>query len=171
MKEAIKTIVIVLLVFAAVYFALVVDKVNNRMDEINVQDSLNVVANEDFDHQLHDLRLQFIGRGKHIQEFQKSVADLNQKLDLTKAIFSAKVDSVGLIIGELRMNTEAELSSINNNIEQLNGQLASFKRQTQRTLTDLQTNISRMNREMSDLEKRIKAVEPTEEEEEDKRRR
>ena len=91
-------------------------------------------------------------------------------LDLTQAIFAAKIDSVGLIIGELRMNTEAELSSINSSIEQLNGQLGSFKRQTQRTLTDLQTNISRMNREMSDLEKRIKAVEPTEEEEAKKRK-
>ncbi|GEM_PF-440696 len=170
MKEAIKTIAIVLLVFVAVYYALVVDRVNKRMDQLNSQDSLSVVTNEDFNHQLNDLRLQFIGRGKHIQEFQKSVTDLNDKLDITKAVFSAKIDSLGLIIGEFRMNTETEFASVKNDIEDLSGQLASYKRQTQRTLTDLQTNISRMSREATDLDKRIKTLETAAVEPEKKRK-
>ncbi len=169
MKEVIKTIVIVLLVAVAVYFAFIIGKVNARMDVLNTQDSVIVEVNNDFDHNLHDLELQFIGRGKHIQQFQGDLKDMYRKLDETAIMFAAKIDSVLLVFSEFKMNTETELENLKSEQEQASDRLSKLQRQTNRTLTDLQTALSRMNREIGDLEKRVKAVEPVEKEKKSRR--
>jgi chromosome segregation ATPase len=159
MKELIKTIVLVLLIVVAIYFAFVVTKVNDRMDNLNVADSVHVVNIDGFDHNLHDLDLRFIGRGKHIQQFQRDLKALDQELDITARKFDVKIDSVGLLISELRMNTEAELANLKRDHEETAKRLSQFQRKTNRTRTDLQTALSRLNREKNDLEKRVKTLE------------
>lgn len=169
MKEMIKTIVLTLLVVVAIYFAFVVNKVNNRMDSLNVQDSVHVVNIDEFDHNLHDLNLAFIGRGKHIQQFQKDLAALDQKLDMTARKFDTKIDSVGLLIGELRMNTESELANLKRDQDEADKRFSQFQRQTNRTVTDLQTALSRLSREKDNLEKRLKTLETPPEDSKKKR--
>ncbi|MDO9548099.1 MAG: hypothetical protein Q7J65_03940 [Candidatus Marinimicrobia bacterium] len=159
MKELIKTIVLVLLVAVAVYYAFVVNKVNDRMDQLNAADSVHVVNIDRFDHTVHDLDLQFKGRGKHIQQFQRDLTALDEKLDNTARKFDVKVDSLGLLIRELRMNTETELANLKRNQEDTADRLSQFQRNTNRSLTDIQTAVSRLNRELSDLEKRVKTLE------------
>lgn len=159
MKELIKTIVLTLLVVVAVYYAFVVNKVNDRMDQLNAADSVHVVNIDRFDHNVHDLELQFIGRGKHIQQFQRDLVALDEKLDETARKFDVKVDSLGLLIRELRMNTEAELANLKRDQEDTAKRLSQFQRTTNRSLTDIQTAASRLNRELSNLEKRIKILE------------
>jgi len=169
MKEVIKTIVIVLLVVVAVYFAFIVGKVNARMDVLNTKDSVIVEVNNEFDHNLHDLELQFIGRGKHIHQFQRALKDMDRKLDETAIMFAAKMDSVLLVFSEFQMNTETALDNLGNDQEQTLDKLSELKRKHNRRLTDLQTALSRMNREIGDLDKRIKAVEPVEKEKKSRR--
>ncbi|HDP67189.1 MAG TPA: hypothetical protein ENN20_01665 [Candidatus Marinimicrobia bacterium] len=159
MKELIKTIVLVLLVVVAVYFTFVVNKVNDRMDQLNIADSLHVLNIERFDHTVHDLELRFQGRGKHIQQFQARQDDFDNRLDATVRRFDVKVDSLGLLIRELRTNTEAEMALLKRDLDGVTERLSQFQRQTNRTLTDLQTAASRINRELSDLEKRVKVLE------------
>ena len=159
MKELIKTIVLVLLVVVAIYFAFVVSKVNNRMDQLNVADSVHVINIDGFDHNLHDLDLRFIGRGKHIQQFQRDLKALDQKLDITARKFDAKIDSVGLLISELRMNTEAELANLTRDQKKADERFSQFKRQTDRTLIDHYKDIKSLLREKNDLEKRVKILE------------
>jgi len=159
MKELIKTIVIALLVVVAIYYAFVVSKVNDRMDQLNAADSVHVVNIERFDHNVHDLELQFIGRGKHIQQFQRDLAALDEKLDETARKFDVKIDSLGLLIRELKMNTEAELANLKRDQDDTANRLSQFQRQTNRSLTDIQTAASRLNREFNDLQKRVKTLE------------
>jgi len=159
MKELIKTIVLVLLVAVAIYFTFVVNKVNDRMDQLNTADSVHVVNIERFDHNVHDLELQFIGRGKHIQQFQKDLSAMDEKLDDTARRFDVKIDSLGLLIRELRMNTEAELANLKRDQEDTANRLSQFQRTANRSLTDIQTAASRLTRELSDLEKRVKTLE------------
>ncbi len=159
MKELIKTIVLVLLVVVAIYFAFEVNKVNVRMDQLNTADSLHVVNIDRFDHDVRDLELQFIGRGKHIQQFQRDLAALDEKLDETARQFDVKVDSLGLLIRELRVNTETELANLRRDQEETASRLSQFQRQTNRTLTDIQTAVSRLNREQTNLEDRVKTLE------------
>jgi len=159
MKELIKTIVIALLVVVAIYYAFVVSKVNDRMDQLNAADSVHVVNIERFDHNVHDLELQFIGRGKHIQQFQRDLAALDEKLDETARKFDVKIDSLGLLIRELKMNTEAELANLKRDQDDTANRLSQFQRQTNRSLTDIQTAASRLNRELNDLQKRVKTLE------------
>jgi len=159
MKELIKTIVIALLVVVAVYYAFVVNKVNDRMDQLNAADSMHVVNINRFDHNVHDLELRFIGRGKHIQQFQRDLIVLDEKLDETARKFDVKVDSLGLLIRELRMNTEAELANLKRDQENTASRLSQFQRNTNRSLTDIQTAASRLNRELGNLEKRVKTLE------------
>jgi len=163
MKEVIKTIVIVLLVLVAVYYAFIASKVDARMDFLNTQDSVHVETNNMFDHNLHDLELQFIGRGKHIRQFQRDLKNLDKKLDDTSEMFAAQIDSVLLIFSEFQMNTETELENLKSEQDQISDRLTKLHRQTNRTLTDLQTALSRTNRDLRDLEKRIKTVETVEE--------
>lgn len=164
MKELIKTIVLVLLVVVAVYFTFVVNKVNDRMDQLNIADSLHVLNIERFDHTVHDLELRFQGRGKHIQQFQARQDEFDNRLDATVRRFDVKVDSLGLLIRELRTNTEAEMALLKRDLDGVTERLSQFQRQTNRTLTDLQTAASRINRELSDLEKRVKVLETPPEE-------
>lgn len=164
MKELIKTIVLVLLVVVAVYFIFVINKVNDRMDQLNIADSLHVLNIERFDHTVHDLELRFQGRGKHIQQFQARQDEFDNRLDATVRRFDVKVDSLGLLIRELRTNTEAEMALLKRDLDGVTERLSQFQRQTNRTLTDLQTAASRINRELSDLEKRVKVLETPPEE-------
>lgn len=164
MKELLRTIVLVLLVGVAIYYAFEASQVNNRMDALNAQDSIHVVNIKEFDHNLHDLELQFIGRGKHIQEFQHELKMLNLRLDKTEQLFASKIDSVSLLISELRMNIEAELTRLGSQQEQTANRLSQLQRQTNRTILDLQTAASRLNRELGDLEKRVKKLETPPEE-------
>ncbi|RKY56639.1 MAG: hypothetical protein DRP89_01020 [Candidatus Neomarinimicrobiota bacterium] len=169
MKEVIKTIVIVLLVAVAVYFAFIIGKVNARMDVLNTQDSVIVEVNNEFDHNLHDLELQFIGRGKHIQQFQRALKDMDRKLDETAIMFAAKIDSVLLVFSEFQMNTETELGNLKSEQDQISDRLSELKRKYNRRLTDLETALPSINRKIGALEKRVKAVEPEEKEKKSRR--
>lgn len=159
MKEMIRTIVLIALVLVAVYFAFVVNKVNLRMDYLNNQDSTHVNRINDFDHNLNDLELQFIGRGKHIQQFQRDLNVIRQDLEHTVRRFDVKVDSLGLIIRELQSNTDNQLAILKKDQDDTSERLSQFQRQTNRTLTDLQTALSRVSREKDELEKRVKTLE------------
>jgi len=170
MKEVIRTVVIVLLIVVAFYYAFIVDKVNNRMDFLNIQDSIHVEANDKFYRNLHDLELQFVGRGKHIKAFQDSLEALNGRLELTAALFNEKLDSLALIFSEFRMNTETALEILKTDNEDVSARLSKFQRQTNRSITDLQTYLSRLNRELGELDTRVKAVEPVDEKEKKSRR-
>ena len=163
MKEIIKTVVIILLVAVAVYFALVVGKVTTRMDVLNTQDSLHVIANEDFDHGLYNLNLKFIGRGKHIQQFQRDLKELDFKLDMTSAMFQAKLDSLGLLVSEFRIATETALDNLKNNLESTDEKLRKVRRTTDRLNTDLQNGLMTLRREIGELDKKVKALETPEE--------
>jgi len=159
MKEIIRTIVLVALIVVAVYFALVVNKLNLRMDYLNAQDSTHVVRITKFDHNLNDLELQFIGRGKHIQQFQRDLSFIRQDLEQNARRFDVKVDSLGLLIRELQSNTENQLAILKRDQDETSERLTQFQRQTNRTLTDIQTALSRVNREKDELEKRVKTLE------------
>ena len=159
MKEIIRTIVLVALIVVAVYFALVVNKLNLRMDYLNAQDSTHVVRITKFDHNLNDLELQFIGRGKHIQQFQRDLSLIRQDLEQNARRFDVKVDSLGLLIRELQSNTDNQLAILKRDQDETSERLTQFQRQTNRTLTDIQTALSRVNREKDELEKRVKILE------------
>jgi len=159
MKEIIRTIVLVALIVVAVYFALVVNKLNLRMDYLNAQDSTHVVRITKFDHNLNDLELQFIGRGKHIQQFQRDLSLIRQDLEQNARRFDVKVDSLGLLIRELQSNTDNQLAILKRDQDETSERLTQFQRQTNRTLTDIQTALSRVNREKDELEKRVKTLE------------
>jgi len=164
MKEIIRTVVLVALIVVAVYFAFVVNKVNLRMDYLNAQDSTHVVRITQFDHNLDDLELQFIGRGKHIQQFQRDLIIIRQDLENTVKRFDFKVDSLGLLIRELQSNTENQIAILRRDQDETSERLTQFQRLTNRTLTDIQTALSRVNREKDELEKRVKVLETPPEE-------
>jgi chromosome segregation ATPase len=159
MKEIIRTVVLVALIVVAVYFAFFVNKMNLRMDYLNAQDSTHVVRITEFDHNLNDLELQFIGRGKHIQQFQRDLSIIRRDLEHTVRRFDVKVDSLGLLIRELQSNTENQLAILRRDQDETSERLTQFQRQTNRTLTDIQTALSRVNREKDELEKRVKVLE------------
>jgi chromosome segregation ATPase len=171
MRETIKTIVIVLLVVVAIYYAFVVSKVNARVDFLNAQDSIHVQLNNQFARDLEDLNLQFIGRGHHIQDFQRELKSLDLKLDLAIENFDTKIDSVGFVISEFQMNTETEFNRIRTDIDGISERLSDFQRLTNRTLTDLQASVARLNRELNSLEGRVKAIEEAAKETEEKGKR
>lgn len=159
MKELIKTIVIILLVIAVGYFFYQNDKLVKQMTKLTEADSVHAITITDFDHNLNDLELQFIGRGKHIQQFQTALAQMNARLDSIDQIFAGKIEQVNTNIAELKMEMDNQFSTLKTSQDDLNERLNKFQRETNRSLTDLQTAISRMGREFTDLEKRVKTLE------------
>ncbi|MCK9483460.1 MAG: hypothetical protein M0R34_03760 [Candidatus Marinimicrobia bacterium] len=159
MKELIKTIALVLVVAAVVYFFFEVEKVNSRMDILNSRDSTHSVTIVDFDHNLNDLSLEFVGRGKHIQQFQQSLKEMDAKLDSSNMAISDMIEETNTSIAELKMDLESRLTELKTDQDDVSERLNKFQRETQRTLTDLQSAITRIGREFGDLDKRVKTLE------------
>jgi len=159
MKELMKTIALVLLILAAVYFFFAFEKINMRMETLNSLDSTHSVTITDFDHSLNDLDLEFQGRGKHIQQFQKSLEQMGNKLDSVNLALSDKIEATNTSIAELKIDIDSRFSKMKSEQDDINDRLGKFQRETQRTLTDLQSGMTRMSREFGDLEKRVKTLE------------
>ena len=158
MKEVIKTIAIVILVGVSIYFAYRFGSVNERMSVLNAQDSLQAIQVESFDHAVNDLELKFIGRGKHIQEFQKSVEKLDAKLGETKTELMNKIDDVNFALEEFKAATNTELVSLKNNLNETSDKLSEVKRETNNEIMDLKTIMRRINRAVQSLEDDLKAL-------------
>ncbi len=158
MKDVIKTIAIVILVGISIYFAYKFGTVNERMTVLNSQDSLQSIQVESFDHAVHDLKLQFIGRGKHIQEFQKSVADLNEKLDDTKEELLVKIEDLNFALEEFKTATNSELTTIKNDAAETSQKLSTVKREANNEIMDLKSIMRRLNRNLKSLEDEVEAL-------------
>ncbi len=161
MKEVFKTILIVILAGVSIYFAYQFGKVNDRMTVLNSQDSLQNIDVEGFDHAVHDLNLQFVGRGHHIQEFQSALEKYGEKLDRTRDQFDMKIDSLGMLLGEFKMNTETKLAQLDSKISDISEQLTTNKREADRKILDNRDLIRKMNRTMKQLDTKIKELEKT----------
>lgn len=159
MKELIKTIVIILLIIAVGYFFYQNDKLVKQVIRLSEADSVHAVTINEFDHNLYDLELQFKGRGKHIQQFQAALAQMNARLDSIDQVFATKIEQTNTSIAELKMDMESQFNNVKTSMDEQSERLTKFQRETNRTLTDIQTAISRMGREFSDLEKRVKTLE------------
>ena len=159
MKELIKTIVLVLLAVATVYLFVKIESTNKKMSDLTSADSLHLITINDFDHNLNDLSLEFIGRGKHIQQFQAALAQLDDKLDSVNQALGVQIENTNTVIAELKMDLDSRLATMKSDHDNLNERLGKFRRETNRTLTDIQSAISRMGREFGDLEKRVKTLE------------
>lgn len=159
MKDVIKTIAIVILAGVSVYFAYKFGTVNERMSVLNSQDSLQAIQVSNFDHNVHDLKLQFIGRGKHIQEFQKSVADLDAKLNDTKSELSSKIDDVNFSLEEFKAVTNTELNSLKTNLAETDDKLSKVKRETNNEILDLKNLLRRVNRQVKQVADKVDELE------------
>ena len=158
MKDVIKTIAIVILAGISIYFAYKFGTVNERMVVLNSQDSLQAIQVESFDHAVHDLELKFIGRGKHIQEFQKAVADLDSKLDATKRELDSKIDDVNFALEEYKAATGTELTVIKTNLSETSDKLAAVKRETNNEIMDLKSIMQRLNRSIKSVKDEVETL-------------
>ncbi|PIS29140.1 MAG: hypothetical protein COT43_04565 [Candidatus Marinimicrobia bacterium CG08_land_8_20_14_0_20_45_22] len=159
MKELIKTIMIILLVVVSGYLVYQMNTMEQTLATLDVKDSVRIVTIEQFDHGLNDLELQFIGRGKHIQQFQVDLQQMNNRLDESERNFEAKLDSTNLAINELRSMTESQLANLKTDQESLGDRITKLQRNTNQSVMDLQTALTKINRDFSDLEKRVKILE------------
>ena len=173
--KVIRTIIIVILVVAALYYAFVVQKANDRMDVLNSQDSLQTIDVNQFNHRVHDLELKFDGRGKHIRQFQARQDDFDDRLNETNRRLNSKVDSLGMVITALRARTDNQISTLQNKDEEIVESITTLKRKTHNDIMDLRTLLSRVNREIDKLDKQIKdldekkADKPEDEDKKDRR--
>ncbi|MBN2279522.1 MAG: hypothetical protein JXQ65_02980 [Candidatus Marinimicrobia bacterium] len=158
MKDVIKTIAIVILAGISIYFAYKFGTVNERMTVLNSQDSLQAIEVNRFDHAVKDLELQFIGRGKHIQEFQKDLEKLESKLNETKNELERKIDDVNFALEEYKATTGTELNSIKINLNETSDRLSTVKRETNNEIMDLKSIMQRLNRSLKTLEDDLKAL-------------
>ncbi len=158
MKDVIKTIAIVILAGISIFFAYKFGTVNEHMAVLNSQDSLQTIQVESFDHRVHDLKLQFIGRGKHIQEFQKSVEDLDTKLNNTKRELINKIDDVNFALEEFKTATNTEFNSVKENAKETSEKLSKVKRETHNDIMDLNNVLRRLSRQLKTLEGKIEKL-------------
>lgn len=152
MKEIIKTIVIVILAGVAIFYGIKFNKVNQRMDVLNSQDSLQSIQVNKFDHRVHDLELKFEGRGKHIQNFQKSLAEFDKELDETYNKFNNKVDSLDYVFQAFKSQTETALDGLKNSQTELNDRIYEVRKDSRDRYQDLRQLLRRTTRKVSSVE-------------------
>lgn len=159
MRELIQFILIIVLIVAVGYLIYQNNQLVEKVNNLSEADSVHALKVNEFDHNLNDLELQFIGRGKHIQQFQQDLKRMNNRLDSIDMVFANKIEQLNLNITELKMDIDNRFNQVRAQQEEQSEKLTRFQRETNRTLTDLQTAISRMGREFTDLEKRVKTLE------------
>ncbi|MCF7885115.1 MAG: hypothetical protein K9M80_01350 [Candidatus Marinimicrobia bacterium] len=152
MKEVIKTIVIVILAGVAIFYGIKFNKVNQRMDVLNSQDSLQSIQVNKFDHRVHDLELMFEGRGKHIQNFQSRLADFDKELDDTYNKFNNKVDSLDYVFQAFKSQTENALDGLKKSQTELNDRIYEVRKESRDRYQDLRQLLRRTTRKVTGIE-------------------
>ena len=144
---------LLLLFIGAFYFQFLTEKLNLRMDELNLADKEHVdIVLDQFSDSLRVYNLRFIGRGKHLRKAQKDIVSNVDLIEKNTDSLASMIDDVGYRLENFVRVTEKKFRIIEIDLDDLSTD-------TQGKIRKLKQGISDIEQKSSTIEKRLKEIE------------
>ena len=144
---------LLLLFISAFYFQFLTEKLNLRMDELNLADKEHVdIVLDQFSDSLRVYNLRFIGRGKHLRKAQKDIVSNVDLIEKNTDSLASMIDDVGYRLENFVRVTEKKFRNLENDLDDLSTD-------TQGKIRKLKQGISDIEQKSSTIEKRLKEIE------------
>ena len=144
---------LLLLFISAFYFQFLSEKLNLRMDELNLADIEHVdIVLDQFSDSLRVYNLRFIGRGKHLRKAQKDIVSNVDLIEKNTDSLASMIDDVGYRLENFVRDTEKKFRNLENDLDDLSTD-------TQGKIRKLKQGISDIEQKSSTIEKRLKEIE------------
>ena len=144
---------LLLLFIGAFYFQFLTEKLNLRMDELNLADKEHVdIVLDQFSDSLRVYNLRFIGRGKHLRKAQKDIVSNMDLIEKNTDSLASMIDDVGYKLENFVRDTEKKFRNLENDLDDLSTD-------TQVKIRKLKQGISDIEQKSSTIEKRLKEIE------------
>ena len=144
---------LLLLFISAFYFQFLSEKLNLRMDELNLADIEHVdIVLDQFSDSLRVYNLRFIGRGKHLRKAQKDIVSNVDLIEKNTDSLASMIDDVGYRLENFVRDTEKKFRNLENDLDDLSTD-------TQGKIRKLKQGISDIEQKSSTIAKRLKEIE------------
>ena len=144
---------LMLLFIGAFYFQYLTEKLNLRMDELNLADKEHVdIVLDQFSDSLRVYNLRFIGRGKHLRKAQKDIVSNMDLIEKNTDSLASMIDEVGYRLENFVRDTEKKFRNLENDLDDLSTD-------TQGKIRKLKQGISDLEQKSSTIAKRLKEIE------------
>ena len=144
---------LLLLFIGAFYFQFLTEKLNLRMDELNLADKEHVdIVLDQFSDSLRVYNLRFIGRGKHLRKAQKDIVSNADLIEKNTDSLASMIDDVGYRLENFVRDTEKKFRNLENDLDDLSTD-------TQGKIRKLKQGISDLEQKSSTIAKRLKEIE------------
>ena len=144
---------LLLLFIGAFYFQFLTEKLNLRMDELNLADKEHVdIVLDQFSDSLRVYNLRFIGRGKHLRKAQKDIVSNMDLIEKNTDSLASMIDDVGYKLENFVRDTEKKFRNLENDLDDLSTD-------TQGKIRKLKQGISDLEQKSSTIAKRLKEIE------------
>ena len=144
---------LLLLFISAFYFQFLSEKLNLRMDELNLADIEHVdIVLDQFSDSLRVYNLRFIGRGKHLRKAQKDIVSNMDLIEKNTDSLASMIDDVAYQLDNFVRVTEKKFRDLENDLDDLSTD-------TQGKIRKLKQGILDLEQKSSTIEKRLKEIE------------
>lgn len=110
-------------------------------------------VNKEFKEDLRQLNLQFIGRGKHLQQAQKDIIANTDLIAATTDSLAGLIEDLRFDLADFQRATDRQFSIVNSSIDDLDGELNRTKRNIRSLRSDLEQEIQTVKNTIAELEK------------------
>jgi|TARA_B100001079_G_scaffold264205_1_gene268366 chromosome segregation ATPase len=156
-----KVLVLIVLgwIAAAVWFKISTDKASDEMSDIREMISGQIqTVNKEFRDNLYDLELNFIGREEHLQAAQDSISKNRSFTKKVKGNLKRKIENVQGDLESFERNTQSNFEDTEAKIEKNKSDLSSFKRSTRRNMNDHGRDITTLQKDVETIQEKIKKL-------------
>ena len=156
-----KVLVLIVLgwIAAAVWFKISTDKASDEMSDIREMISGQIqTVNKEFRDNLYDLELNFIGREEHLQAAQDSISKNRSFTKKVKGNLKRKIENVQGDLESFERNTRSNFEDTEAKIEKNKSDLSSFKRTTRRNINDHGRDITTLQKDVETIQEKIKKL-------------
>ncbi|MBT3299833.1 MAG: hypothetical protein HN657_00735 [Candidatus Marinimicrobia bacterium] len=145
--------ILIVLLIAGGYFHYQSNELNRRMDGIIKEEQAHTfITQNEFREDLRQLNLQFIGRGKHVQQAQKDILSNTDLIQAMTDSLASLIDDVNYALNALDRDVQKRFRNVENDIADVGDDLRGHKSRSKRKLSDLEQTLSTLESRLKEIE-------------------
>jgi len=152
-KDKLIILLMILLLVGGVYVYYTYTIVMDRMDEMEKQQYTHIdEVNKEFRDNLKRLDLQFIGRGKHLQQAQQDIVANTNLVNNVNAELTTKIEDVAYNLDEAVRTVNNSIAGLDRDLGDLRADVDSERRRNTRRLTDIEQQLTNLKSGVEELQ-------------------
>lgn len=124
--------------------------VENPLIDTHVTD-----VNTDFEERLEKLRLQFIGRAKHVRNNKLGIEANTELIEYNTDSLSTRISDVQFNLDEFARVTERDLKNLERDIEDAQASFDNYRRRTSRKISDIEQTVTSVQNDVTKLNEEV----------------